>query len=321
MRRSDPKAVKLARKDRCEYCGRPASGEPHHLRPRSLGGRDAKENLIQLCPDCHLRAHSGLISPRALMEIVARREGVSPEEVARATGWSRAESRLEAAAANFCRACGRYLTREQRLAGKETCGCGLPAAKPLPSLEELLQVFVSCREKEEEGKWGQAAALVVMRLGLKMSARQVSAETGLSPALVREMVRTFEAFPEEEMRVPELSFYHHRLASKTSDPQKWIALAADNQWSTRQMADKIRLAECRTGEAEEEALLAKAERALRMAGEVVEAGGRPAEWLKEKLAALIALPGKTDGKGFLYGGGVQAGGRGPGLPRDFGAQA
>ena len=47
------KTVQECRKNYCEHCGKKATGEPHHVRPRSLGGSDIKENLIQLCFDCH----------------------------------------------------------------------------------------------------------------------------------------------------------------------------------------------------------------------------------------------------------------------------
>lgn len=286
LRRSDPKAIKQARKDRCEYCGRPASGDPHHIRPRSLGGPDAPENLIQLCHTCHLAADDYQIAPLALLAVVARREGKTLEEVVEASGWAKGRPHLEAAAANFCRVCGRLLSRAERLAGRKTCGAceeALPG-KDLPSLDELLQVFVHFREQEEEGKWGQAAALVVMRHGLGMKAKDVAAQAGCSAALVREMVRTFMAFPEEAVRVPTLSFYHHRLAAATAEPLKWIAFAADNNLSTRQLKEAIQEAGAATEKAKQELALAKAEKALRLVREVLAEGGPAALWLAERLA-------------------------------------
>lgn len=78
----DPKAILGARKLYCERCRRPAFGEPHHIFTRGAGGPDIKENLIQLCT-CHDLAHRGKIPRQELMEIVARREGTTADEIER----------------------------------------------------------------------------------------------------------------------------------------------------------------------------------------------------------------------------------------------
>lgn len=286
MRVEDAAVLKAARRDRCEYCGGPACGEPHHIRPRSLGGPDIPENLIQLCGECHLKADDYLITPLMLMRIVARREGRTLEEVMEATGWEKGRPHLEAAAANFCRACGRLLSRAERVAGKEVCDrcCEAVPGKNLPSLEELLQVFTEFREQEEEGKWGQAAALVVMRYGMGMKWADIASQTGYSASMVRAMVKTFMAFPEESLRVPTLEFTHHRIAADTEEPLKWIALAADNNWSTRQLREAIVREEAVTEQAKHDLQLGKAEKALRLAREVFAEGGPAAEWLAARLA-------------------------------------
>lgn len=47
----------------CEWCEEPLDApEVHHIRPRSEGGTNDPENLIVLCPNCHNKADSGLIS-------------------------------------------------------------------------------------------------------------------------------------------------------------------------------------------------------------------------------------------------------------------
>jgi hypothetical protein len=155
--------------------------------------------------------------------------------------------------------------------------------KDLPGVEEVLQIFVNFREQEESGKWQQAAALVVLSAGLKMKVKDISSETGLSPALIREMIRTFTAFPDESTRVLELSFYHHRLASKTPDPVYWINLAADNGWSTRQMSDEIKKSGCITEKAKRDSSMSKAEKALRMVNEILEEESEASDWLYGEL--------------------------------------
>lgn len=47
----------------CEYCGESVDQpDVHHIVPRSEGGLNERSNLIVLCPNCHRKADSGLIS-------------------------------------------------------------------------------------------------------------------------------------------------------------------------------------------------------------------------------------------------------------------
>ena len=91
MRKRDNKAIQAARKPFCERCGRAAGIEPHHIFTRGAGGKENKENLIQLCPACHIGAHDGHIQREELLGIVAQREGMSYDDVyaadRRAMGW------------------------------------------------------------------------------------------------------------------------------------------------------------------------------------------------------------------------------------------
>ena len=85
------KTIQAVRKTYCEYCGRRATGEPHHMFTVGSGGGDVVYNLIQLCPDCHVAVHAGHIEREDLLAIVAEREGMSTDEVyrlnRRAMGW------------------------------------------------------------------------------------------------------------------------------------------------------------------------------------------------------------------------------------------
>jgi hypothetical protein len=155
-----------------------------------------------------------------------------------------------------------------------------------PPLEHVLQAFADAREQEDEGKWAQAAVVVALRFLYGLSVRKVSAETGLSPAAVRAYTDTYMAFWDESLRAKDLGFTHHRIAAKTSDPLFWIEKAAENGWSTRQMEEAVRAAQA-APKAEEELRMAKAERVLREAAEVLAAGGRPAEFLADGLRSLL----------------------------------
>lgn len=65
----------------CEICGRDTNNEPHHIISRGAGGPDVPENLIQLCPICHTKAHSGEFSKEKQFSIVGRRLKLSIEEI------------------------------------------------------------------------------------------------------------------------------------------------------------------------------------------------------------------------------------------------
>ena len=44
------------------------------LKVNGSGGDDVEDNLIELCGDCHVKAHSGAISKQELIKIVKKRK-------------------------------------------------------------------------------------------------------------------------------------------------------------------------------------------------------------------------------------------------------
>ena len=71
-RKKDKKLIN-AKKHNCEYCGKKnCYTNTHHIRSKGAGGDDTKDNLIELCSDCHVRAHSGAISKQELIKMVKR---------------------------------------------------------------------------------------------------------------------------------------------------------------------------------------------------------------------------------------------------------
>jgi len=60
------KEVRKASGFRCSWCGCYLT-ERHHIYPHSLGGHHSEDNLILLCPNCHIHAHSDKISVNELM--------------------------------------------------------------------------------------------------------------------------------------------------------------------------------------------------------------------------------------------------------------
>lgn len=71
---------------RCEHCRRYVREgcHPHHFTARGMGGGgrlDVRCNLLSLCWQCHRDVHDGRIPRKELLEIIAHREQLSPEEV------------------------------------------------------------------------------------------------------------------------------------------------------------------------------------------------------------------------------------------------
>ena len=66
----------------CERCGAPGYGGMHHIKYRSQGGDDIRENLIRLCMRCHVGAYLALYDLRELVSFVVMREGISAQLLA-----------------------------------------------------------------------------------------------------------------------------------------------------------------------------------------------------------------------------------------------
>ncbi|MGB9859855.1 MAG: HNH endonuclease signature motif containing protein, partial [Moorellaceae bacterium] len=205
------KTIQAMTKPYCELCGQQAYGEPHHIKTRGSGGGDIPENLIQLCWEHHVAVHSSHLSREDLVAVVAAREGKTPEEI--------------------CRIIGLNLRVDRVLLKR------LPPAAA--ALDDLLQALVSLEEVDDDARFlkGEIMAELVRR---DIKVGEIATYARCSAALVREYIKTYEAFPDESTRVPELSHYHHRLAANTPDPQFWIQEAAKHQWSTREMREAIK---------------------------------------------------------------------------------
>ena len=75
------KTIQDVRKPYCEICGQRTNIEPHHINTRGSGGGDIKENLIQLCTQCHINTHSGQYPTKDdCLNKVAEREGITYDE-------------------------------------------------------------------------------------------------------------------------------------------------------------------------------------------------------------------------------------------------
>jgi len=58
----------------CEYCHKKnCYTNTHHIKSKGSGGNDIEDNLIELCSDCHIKVHKGIIKKQELIKIVKER--------------------------------------------------------------------------------------------------------------------------------------------------------------------------------------------------------------------------------------------------------
>lgn len=277
----DPQSIRAVRKSYCEYCSAKATDEPHHIKPRSLGGSDTKVNQIQLCDKCHRLVQERKISYHELIVLVARREGMKISEVYAAIGLlepqEEPEEKLEEKIQSY-------------IAGLQRLKMNVEAERPL---DELVQMLIVLGESEEETRWvqGEIVKILVTR-GAKKS--WIAAQIGRSITYVNNLLVTYVTFSDESSRNPELKWTHHKIAAvKSKDPHSWVARAADEKMSTRQMEKAIALEEGGREErngvvGQEEKELREAEKVFAKVAEIIERGGPAAKWLKEELKKIFS---------------------------------
>jgi len=265
--RSVIQAIREEAEYQCEYvdpatglrCDREALGEPHHIRTRGAGGSDIRENLIQLCGEHHRAVHDGHLNRHFLIQVVANREGKTVEEIYNILG---------------------LLPPDNEPVVEE--------ASPELSLEELIAAYQQLDEQEQEVRWVKGQLLdAMLKAGAKTS--WLSSQLGVSPAQIREMVKVYRTFPEEGMRIPSMSWYHHRVAANSPDPAKYIALANDENLSTRELRKRILEDEGRPdiNRQEEDEDMKKARMLLEKVEAFLAKGGEVAKWLKEQLRVQV----------------------------------
>jgi len=73
LRRSIPakiiEALLAQSNNQCSICGAKSHLELHHIQNLSIGGVNSQENLIVLCPTCHMYVHRSGITPDLLLAI------------------------------------------------------------------------------------------------------------------------------------------------------------------------------------------------------------------------------------------------------------
>ena len=212
----------------CEYCGKSTSQKGmidlHHIKTRGQGGPDIRENLINLgryplC-NCHDLAQQYKIPRAKLITIVAVREGKDQEEICKLIGldWETEYAKLtEEPQAE---------TLEQR-------------AKQV-TLEDVIAKIVLIDETEKEALFAKGDLLLAVKEVFqdKGFTKFMASQLGITDRYVQEIIKVARVFPQER-RAMDHSWYLHKLASQTKEPDWWLDKAVENAWSTRQLREEI----------------------------------------------------------------------------------
>jgi len=264
------------RLDYCECCGStPGVYETHHIKSKGSGGPDIRANKINLCAICHKKAQEYKIKPQELIIAIARREKVKIAEIYQAIGWPVPDDMDE-------------------LEGT------LQSEEPSQTIEDLIALLIQAEQGEQDSKFLRGEIIdVLVKRGVKKS--WIASQIGKSSSYVRSLHKTYLAFPDESMRVPTLSFSHHKIvALTTDDPAYWIERAAGKnengeetgqEMSTRELRNAILESDHVAGkipiECDEEKTMRRAQKALNEINEVIAIGGTSKEWLIRELSAVL----------------------------------
>jgi len=115
-------------------------------------------------------------------------------------------------------------------------GPSIPAPPPTRTYADLTQAALNTVEVTERGRWDLAdyARWAVDAYGVPP--RQVASDWGFAAATIRRWAACARMWPDPMDRLPTLTFSHYVAAMGAPDPRALILAAADQGWSTRQVA-------------------------------------------------------------------------------------
>lgn len=243
----------MAKTNSCRYCGTSGT-DVHHIKTRGAGGTDIAENLIELCRICHTKFHAGVIDRYIIVQLKAKELRVEPSEL-----------------------CG-IIKLPLPLEWPE-----LVLSKEPPTLDEIIQQIITLEQEKDACQWLQGQ-IMAAAVDLEVKTSWIASQLNKSTGYVKERVVTWRIFPKEYMRVPELSWQHHKICAKTDKPYDWLREAADNQWSTKELQEAIRGEDKLTDEEKE---MLAAEKLLEKVAEFIDKDSEAAQWLEIELGGLL----------------------------------
>jgi hypothetical protein len=145
---------------------------------------------------------------------------------------------------------------------------------------ELIDQLIEAKASRDNSTWKEAAICFVLKNKLQVPAKTIGGDIGYSGRYISMLVKTFEAFPEEDSRAQDLTYSHHQVAAATSDPGFWIEQAVKNGWSVRDMQNAI------SGEDDSDPL-EKAHKLWDRVLKEIDKGGPGAEYLRNQICDYV----------------------------------
>ena len=152
----------------------------------------------------------------------------------------------------------------------------------MDSYDQIISRIIDLSQASDENLWSQAALFYYAREVRGVKASQIASDAGYSAVYVREALKTHATFPEESDRPYKeaITFSHYRICAKTDDPHSWIARAAENNWSVRELIKALAGEKVPDELREASRVLAKVER-------ILDGEGEAAAWLWNELSSLL----------------------------------
>ena len=150
------------------------------------------------------------------------------------------------------------------------------------SYDQIISRIIDLSQASDENLWSQAALFFYAREGMCVKAGQIASDAGYSAVYVRELSKTHQVFPDEDSRPYKeaITFSHYRMCAKTDDPHSWIAQAAENAWSVRELIKAL------AGEKMPDELR-EASRVLAKVESILDSEGEAAAWLWNEINSLL----------------------------------
>jgi len=110
---------------------------------------------------------------------------------------------------------------------------------PELSYDQLVSEFIAAKSEQDDQIWRQAAIACFLRGQMLVPAKSIAADVGYSSRYISQLIKTFEAFPDEDSRARDQSFSLHAVCATTDDPEAWLQRALEEGWSVRDIKEAI----------------------------------------------------------------------------------
>ena len=149
------------------------------------------------------------------------------------------------------------------------------------TVDDVLGHIVTVRQGENDSRF-LLGELCFIGLNMGLKAGELASYARCSDSYIRQLVKVYRTWPDEEQRIPfsELDYTCFKLAAYSDDPDYWLEQAADHSWSSREM--KLAMAGVVIPDE-----LRSVELVFNRVEKVIEAGGKGARYLYDRLTAYL----------------------------------